>query len=156
MGRNPWNVMNVGRPSVAGQSFLCIKGYTMEGNPLSSVTVGKPLRPGAALPCIRKSTVGRSLMSALTGNPSLDATLQCIRGSTLERSSVKVQKWEGLQWEYRLYQMQKNPHWRKKNPTSVLSVGRLSVADLTSNIIYYGEKPYGCNLYGKALGGKSY
>ena len=41
MGRNPWNVMNVGRPSVAGQSFLCIKGYTMEGNPLSSVTVGK-------------------------------------------------------------------------------------------------------------------
>ena len=35
MGRNPWNVMNVGRPSVTGQSFLCIKGYTMEGNPLS-------------------------------------------------------------------------------------------------------------------------
>ena len=126
--------MNVGRPSVAGQSFLCIKGYTMEGNPLSSVTVGKPLRPGAALPCIRKSTVGRSLMSALTGNPSLDATLQCIRGSTLERSSVKVQKWEGLQWEYRLYQMQKNPHWRKKNPTSVLSPG---IFPLFSGIFFF-------------------
>lgn len=45
---------------------------------------------------------------------------------------------------------------KEKNPTSVLSVGRLSVADVTSNIIYYGEKPYGCNLCGKALGGKSY
>lgn len=97
MGRNPLNVMKVGRPSVAGQSFLSRKGYTVEGNPLSAVTVGKPLKPRAALPCTRNSAVGRRLMSALTGNPSLDTTLQCIRGFTLERSSVNVQKWEDLQ-----------------------------------------------------------
>lgn len=118
MGRNRLNVINVGRSSVAGQSFLSIKGYTMEGNPECS-DYGKALKTRSCLTMHQKITVGRSLMSALTGNPSLGTTLQCIRGSTLERSAVNVQKWEDLQWESRPYQMQRNPHWRKRKTLPV-------------------------------------
>lgn len=65
-------------------------------------------------------------MSALTGNPSLDATLQCIRGSTLERSSVNVQKWEGL-----------------SGSTDFTKCKRIHVGER--------EKPYQCAECGKAF-----
>ena len=100
MGRNPLNVKNVGRPLVAGQPVLSIKGFTMRGNPMSAVTVGKPLRPGAALPCTRKSTTGRSLMNDCGKSFQFR---HCVRGSTLERSPMSVQNVEGLQWDFRPY-----------------------------------------------------
>lgn len=116
------------------------KGYTVEEIPLSAVTVGKPLKPRAALPCTKKFLqLGRRHECSDWQSQFRHYLTVHQRIHTGEKLCECAEVGEDLQSRSPDFAKCKRIHiGERENTTSVLSVGRLSVArsDIKYNLLW--------------------
>lgn len=87
-GTDLTNVMNVERPFVCAQPWLCIREFILEKNPICAIGVLKALVGAQTLLNIKESTLVKSLTNVPSvGRPSARAQISLYTGESTQEKS---------------------------------------------------------------------